>query len=298
MASTLPCPPSTPNTSSSPDPSTLISRLDALLSQYLTLLDTYTTLRTQLSSQFSSGFLSLAHANRNATATLGAGRRYGEEGYDERMKASRAVRIEELKSRLRLEDATEQDEADDEEEKDGNDIDEKALATHPGRLNDVTAENEQDSTPETEKGRALPNADTADEISHISFSTPGLTSPSTDPLRWYGLLIPPTLRQCQSTFTTSITNTIPSLLTITSQMSALEGLIWDARAELGLLDEYDCPGKASKDAEEAVKERAEQTSKTVEREKETESSSKKGLGNLVSRSRPSEPRSRILKMGD
>src|ERR1700728_4011474 len=48
------------------------------------------TLRTQLSKQFSDGFFSLARAN-HASPTLGSGRRYGEEGYDKRMKAQRRI---------------------------------------------------------------------------------------------------------------------------------------------------------------------------------------------------------------
>jgi hypothetical protein len=48
------------------------------------------TLRTQLSKQFSDGFFSLARAN-HTSPTLGSRRRYGEEGYDERMKAQRRI---------------------------------------------------------------------------------------------------------------------------------------------------------------------------------------------------------------
>lgn len=95
MADSLPSPPesrsSTPDETKNTDTNTdaLTARLDDLLEQYLELLDQYTTLREELSKTFSSGFFSLAQAQR--ASTLGAGRRYGEECYDERMKAQRKV---------------------------------------------------------------------------------------------------------------------------------------------------------------------------------------------------------------
>ncbi|RMZ82693.1 hypothetical protein DV738_g1453, partial [Chaetothyriales sp. CBS 135597] len=58
------------------------SQLDALLTEYLHLLDRYTVLRAQLSTSLASGFLALAHANRNAAQSLGPGRRYGQDAYD------------------------------------------------------------------------------------------------------------------------------------------------------------------------------------------------------------------------
>src|SRR5690349_4425392 len=67
----------------------LAAQLDGLLAQYLELLDQYTRLRDDLSKTFSSGFFSLAQAQR--ATTLGAGRRYGQDCYDQRMKAQRRV---------------------------------------------------------------------------------------------------------------------------------------------------------------------------------------------------------------
>lgn len=94
-SSTTPEPSLEQTESSSSHPShtsTLSAQLDGLLIRYLAFLDTYTTLRSQLSQEFSSGFISLAQANR--TSHLGPGRRYGEEGYDGRMKSLWTVTIE------------------------------------------------------------------------------------------------------------------------------------------------------------------------------------------------------------
>ncbi|EXJ82018.1 hypothetical protein A1O1_08086 [Capronia coronata CBS 617.96] len=75
----------------------LSDRLDTLLESYLDMLDTYTRLREQLSQDFSAGFFALAQANRNSI--LGPGRRYGEEGYDKRMKALKRVHIVQSQSK-------------------------------------------------------------------------------------------------------------------------------------------------------------------------------------------------------
>src|SRR5436305_5836411 len=93
--STIPPPPQTQRFVAPPSepkvvPEVSLERLDNLLETYLELLDEYTTLRTQLSKQLSDGFFSLASAN-HTSPTLGSGRRYGEEGYDERMKAHRRI---------------------------------------------------------------------------------------------------------------------------------------------------------------------------------------------------------------
>ena len=88
----LPQTPSSANFPSQPEsvPEVSLERLDSLLEAYLELLDEYTTLRTQLSKQFSEGFFALARANHTSN-NLGSGRRYGEEDYDERMKAQRRI---------------------------------------------------------------------------------------------------------------------------------------------------------------------------------------------------------------
>src|SRR2546429_5856786 len=91
-ASEVPTPSQTPSFTSlisKPEPVSL-ERLDSLLEAYLELLDEYTSLRTQLSKQFSEGFFALARANHTSN-NLGSGRRYGEEGYDERMKAQSRI---------------------------------------------------------------------------------------------------------------------------------------------------------------------------------------------------------------
>jgi hypothetical protein len=71
-----------------------LDKLDDLLEKYLTLLDQYQTARQELSEYLSSGFLHLAQSNRSANA----GRRFGQDYYDERMQASRRISIEAMDS--------------------------------------------------------------------------------------------------------------------------------------------------------------------------------------------------------
>ena len=67
-----------------------LDKLDDLFEKYLTLLDQYQKARQELSEHLSSGFLHLAQANRSVSA----GRRFGQDYYDERMQASRRISAE------------------------------------------------------------------------------------------------------------------------------------------------------------------------------------------------------------
>lgn len=265
---------------------TLSARLDALLGSYLELLDTYTTLRAQLSKDFSSGFLALAQANR--TSTLGPGRRYGEEGFDGRMKAFKTVRIgsnEELDvlaqekgflsgppPKATIDERSEHEH----EHRDNHDLKSMSMGdteTTPDPIEKTqTKQNREFSglQPQTDPASSptrLPSHHPTSAATCASASASGSTPihnfsytisssnatttndtdtdppsksqfHSRDPLKWYGILTPPHLRQCQAHFTTSITVTIPDLLSTVSSLAALEESIWDLRRELGIMDEY------------------------------------------------------------
>lgn len=69
--------------------SELENRLDDLWESYLTLLDGYTKAQDDIKKHLNSGFLSLAKAQSSAPL----GRRYGQDWYDERMKAEKRVHV-------------------------------------------------------------------------------------------------------------------------------------------------------------------------------------------------------------
>ncbi|KPI44087.1 uncharacterized protein AB675_6423 [Cyphellophora attinorum] len=242
------------------DAENLIDRLDDLLAQHLDLLDSYTTLRTQLSEQFSSGFFSLAAANRNAAASLGAGRRFGSDGFDGRTKAGRVVKI------AAEVDKTEEQEA--KEEKTGSKAAEGAEDVPNGGPSLVEPESRQGISEKTEQwlppakttgaaSKTIPDqanaADLSARLSSLTLPTtpanptfsitqiqPGSSTPSAEandsptttksklprnPLNWYTPLPPPALRQTQQTFVSSL-DTLAAVINATEALDAL-----DARCE-------------------------------------------------------------------
>lgn len=256
MTSHLPSPPSSrpssPPVQLSPSEGqeSLSSRLDTLLERYLVFLDQYTSLRTELSASLSAGFFALAQANRNATSTLGAGRRYGEEGFDVRMKARRMITIQSGGPDARVDAGAHQRrgvEGQNEE------------ADEDGRGEDCLPKQIEDEGQDVEKEREVEEDDTDQEPCHsrhralsqpttitnggpssmnsYTFSTTFVDS-SKDPLKWYGILVPPALRTCQSQFTSAASSSIPSLVSTVSILRGLEDEIWSLRKELNLLDEY------------------------------------------------------------
>lgn len=340
MAAALPPPPSSRPTS--PDPSnknehdvdeqeqedhtSLSKRLDDLLTSYVELLDTYTVLRAQLSKDVSSGFFALAQANRNST--LGPGRRYGEEGYDERMKASKTVWIDQRISPDRSSSTSSgpnhaehspqskkpvlvnEDSNEPPSEQTSPDV--QATGGHdPSTL-------KQDTSHDTLIGPPPPTSPSnpIHDTSHLpscythAISTSSTPAPSKDPLKWYGILVPPALRQCQNHFRTTVSSTIPQLLNATSAMQSLEAQIWDVRRALGILGEYEHGVKRvdAADVETAYEnddgDSAELSLLSLSlspnqgqaKPRSQTPSNRASLLSPSSPTRPSEPRSRVLKL--
>jgi coiled-coil domain-containing protein 115 len=312
MSSALPSPPATP-----PTPSTqpnLAAHLDDLLSSYLSLLDTYTTLRAHLSTHFSSGFLSLAHANRNAASVLGAGRRFGEDGYDERMKALRTVGIQRKGGQWQGEGERERDQSSRHTQRSSEGS--ESVSEEPVENAENTPPMLEPSVPPASTDTSNPmDPDLPPEFEHLTFTTASINA-SQDPLNWFTALPPPPFRQTQSHFTSAITSTIPALLTTISAMSALEAQIWDVRREMGIMDGYHeacaSTGYEGKDEdgvedEATLGDRSASSSElaTVPKDDNDQALVSKAASflpspprkqNLVSRTRATEPRSRVLKM--
>lgn len=56
---------------------------------------------------------------------------------------------------------------------------------------------------------------------------------STDPIHWYGILVPQSLRQAQASFTTAIDQQVPDLASTILEMRNLEHQISELQAQLG-----------------------------------------------------------------
>lgn len=159
----------TPKMDPSPD-------IDGLLKHYLTLLDKYTALRTELSRLQSATFHNLARANFAAERGL----RFGPDHYDERMQALTRASITDAGS---------------------------GPMFHVVRTQSEQAETAAASRQEADA------AETGD---------PKKQATSKDPIRWFGLLTPPALRQTQASAVEAVECVIPQLLTVDAEMRRVE----------------------------------------------------------------------------
>ncbi|KAL2868463.1 uncharacterized protein BJX67DRAFT_59216 [Aspergillus lucknowensis] len=244
----LPTPPASRQSSEIPDAALEqlriaddpIRSLDALLEGYLQLLDKHQKLQRELASELSSGFLSLAHANY----TCPPGRRYGADYYDERMKATR-------RAVLRPPHAGGEDNITElgeprEKEQTSNEV--FSIISVPSDDEDKPSKLEeglvQPKLPNDEKDRGsadsivnsqdLSNASTSGVEADAKQETLKNKKPQTsDPIRWYGLLVPSSLRSAQKAFTGVVEGNLPELASIVVQMQAAEKEICRLRRKLG-----------------------------------------------------------------
>ena len=63
--------------------------------------------------------------------------------------------------------------------------------------------------------------------------TEGKSNLVKDPLRWFGILVPPALRAAQGSFTTVTVDLVPKLVQVEQQLQALEKQIREARSQVG-----------------------------------------------------------------
>ncbi|KIW31753.1 uncharacterized protein PV07_03350 [Cladophialophora immunda] len=292
----------------------LSERLDALLVSYLTILDTYTNLRAQLSKDLSGGFFALAQANRNANSTLGVGRRYGEEGFDERMKAGKVVKIREAEKGVLGKSCVEEEPeevAGDAAQKSGRKMKKDKTPVEQAILHQ---DREDTETLKDDTERDVLQSDTTDYTFSVSPSS--ASNLSQDPLKWYGILIPPTLRTCQTYFATAVSSIIPEIVNVVSAMRGLEEEIWAARRQLGIVGDYESPNVDELQSKDDGNIESETTasktagdpcsgsllSRAAASSLQVHTSQGKKSPSLLSTSPPtsnlrSEPRSRVLKLG-
>ncbi|CAI7575548.1 unnamed protein product [Penicillium glandicola] len=215
-----------------------IQCLDALLEKYLHLLDRQQKLHSSLAEQLSSGFFALAQANFSTP-----GRRYGPDYYDDRMKATRKISIQ-------SEQNTENSPNDPQEKEDITALPDSgytfSVKTTPGQPSEETDRNEtKASSPvldghETSKETSPETASSEPSDTAESEITPEKPKPvskkfrSADPIHWYGILVPQSLRRAQESFANAIDNQVPDLASTTVEMRALEQQISQLRARVDL----------------------------------------------------------------
>lgn len=166
-------------------------QIDSLLQRYLLLLDEYTRLRTQLSSLQASVFRDIARANFSAERGL----RYGQDQYDERMQALRTAKVE-MDGELPVFEVVGEATAAEADGHAGEETDEKTDAG--------TAKEQDDDEKSGEKGKS------------------NKVVKSKDPLRWFGLLTPQSLRTAQASSIEAVEKVIPRLVTVNQEMAIIE----------------------------------------------------------------------------
>jgi len=179
--------------------SELENRLDELWESYLTLLDGYTKAQDEIKKHLNSGFLSLAKAQSSAPL----GRRYGQDWYDERMKAERRVHVSgdtvETSDdtitaglqNLRISLAQNPTKAET-----------KDLADEPSVEDEKPQPTQQPSPPGT------PEPEARDKPAEDQKTEEAEKAKPVNPIRWYGVLVPPELRKAQSAFSAVLGNPV------------------------------------------------------------------------------------------
>ncbi|KNG45846.1 histone-fold containing protein [Stemphylium lycopersici] len=210
------------------DKDALLDHLDQLLERYLHTLHEYQHVMQDLSKQLSEGYMSLAQANfHNSSSAI----RYGQDCYDERMQAMRKVRIAEhgrlttdrphfsiytLDTSDQKEDAKDTKPSDRASPPSTEEEEEEAPAASAGEDTNTTWEPERETSPEPEETKEKSKA---------------IEKP-TNPLKWFGILVPPALRTAQSTFVEAVEGPIPQLATIARDMRAQEIEIGRVRKQI------------------------------------------------------------------
>ncbi|KAI9846027.1 MAG: hypothetical protein M1838_001477 [Thelocarpon superellum] len=170
--------------------------LDGLLERFLNLLDDYQLLRQQMSKGLSSGYLSIAQANFAAPSRV----RYGQDHYDNRMQALRRVSF----------------------------LPKPSSTTSAPIVSITTAPQPVQSEPHNPAGADDRRA-VADETQESKAEEKGK-----DPLRWFGILVPPALRAAQQDFTTVLVEAVPRLVQAEREMHVVEEEILEVRRQMEL----------------------------------------------------------------
>ncbi|KAJ4357371.1 uncharacterized protein N0V89_001946 [Didymosphaeria variabile] len=197
----------------------LVSRLDDLLERYLLTLDAYQKAQQQLTRHLSSGYLDLARAN----FTNNARARYGQDYYDERMQASRKIAVteEEGNAIFSIECSVKESKAKTEESS-SPDAD-SAATKETGPSAEADTDGEKDSTTSDKPASKADDPTEKDEEKK---------SPSNDPIRWFGVLVPPALRSAQASFVSAVEGPVVEISNLVKELRQQEIEIGRVRKQI------------------------------------------------------------------
>ncbi|KAH0524527.1 hypothetical protein TsFJ059_007027 [Trichoderma semiorbis] len=189
--------------------------IDSLLERYLNLIDEYSRLREELSKLQAGVFQNIARAN----FTGERGMRYGQDHYDERMRALRVLDIAPGGDDVPVFTVKSLNSPVDDE---GQKEEEKRESGSDGDKAD-TQENSE-ANPEVEQSPEDQGEDKAKEEEKIK--TKEMTN---NPLRWFGILAPAPLRTAQTLSIQAVEQVIPRLISVNAEMEHVEIEIRRAR---------------------------------------------------------------------
>ncbi|RAH75539.1 uncharacterized protein BO66DRAFT_363465 [Aspergillus aculeatinus CBS 121060] len=229
-----------------------LQMLDDLLERYLHLLDQHQRLQADLGARLSSGFISLAQAN----FTCSPGRRYGADYYDERMKATRRVNLQEAASHPASgADSTPKEETLEKTSSTGrfqhSFAIESVTVEQPEERSETDDENESSSMEDTANAEDDGTQDAEESTSQAAASGMAADTPpaeaetdtkskkakrrfrSSDPIYWYGILLPLSLRSAQKSFTEAVEGRVSELANVVVEMRTVEQQIKKVRSAIG-----------------------------------------------------------------
>ncbi|KAK1058191.1 hypothetical protein LTR12_015902 [Friedmanniomyces endolithicus] len=196
----------------------LPDQLDELWARYLGSLDQYQKAQSEIKKLLAAGYFSLAQANFKSSNR----RSYGQDYYDERMKASRRC------SNFGKDEGRHSTECV---------VLHTGESAQPARFEDkkaATEPNQQPSPPST------PVADSLDDSPAEQQEDPktqdekqgphtGPTVASRDPLKWFGILVPRELRSAQTSFCSAVDGPIAAAANAARGMREVEAEIRKVR---------------------------------------------------------------------
>lgn len=218
----------------------LHDRMDALWASYLQYLDSYTKAQALVQKHMSAGFLSLARANFNARDGI---TRYGKDFYHERAVATKRVTVNteatpDGSARLEFAEWEVPGERDGPlDQEDGNDA-------ASGRSDTVQRQDESETTqqpsppatPKPEVTSAQPSSEKlSSERQSKDADSPPTKSKSpleSDPLRWFGILLPRDLRSAKSSFEFAVNEPMTDAVNAMRSMRGVEVELRKVRKEI------------------------------------------------------------------
>lgn len=196
--------------------------IDSLLERYLSLIDEYSRLREDLTKLQTGVYQNIARAN----FTSERGMRYGQDHYDERMRALRVLDIELAEDNVPnftmknvdppVDGAAGDDDKSQEEAEKGNDSKEDEIEKEETADSTNVHESLADRTEEQQNDKEKDGKNKAKKPNH-------------NPLHWFGLLAPQPLRTAQTLSIQAVEEAIPRLVSVNAEMEHVEIEIRRAR---------------------------------------------------------------------